>query len=162
VITHSDAEYGPSAQNRLAAATDPSPTGARRALESFYYALNHRDGEAMRGVWADDPLAQLNNPLGGILRGGPAAVGLYARIFAGPVRLEITFGDIIEYLGPHHAVFAGREIGHYATADAVPVPLEVRTSRYFRYENGRWAQYHHHGSIDDPEALTAYQRAIAG
>jgi hypothetical protein len=25
-----------------------------------------------------------------------------------------------------------------------------------------WRQYHHHGSIDDPDALRAYQQAIRG
>jgi hypothetical protein len=29
-------------------------------------------------------------------------------------------------------------------------------------EVGRWRQYHHHGSIDDPAALQAYQLAIRG
>jgi hypothetical protein len=40
--------------------------------------------------------------------------------------------------------------------------LTIRTSRYFRYVDSSWAQFHHHGSIDDPEALHAYQRAVAG
>ncbi|GLI00602.1 hypothetical protein Pa4123_58780 [Phytohabitans aurantiacus] len=59
-------------------------------------------------------------------------------------------------------MFAGRETGSYTTGDGTTVPLEIRTSRYFRYENGRWRQYHHHGSIDDPDALRDYQRAIRG
>ena len=57
-------------------------------------------------------------------------------------------------------VFAGREAGSYPAADGTTVPLDIRTSRYFRYSGGRWLQYHHHGSIDDPDALRAYQQAI--
>jgi hypothetical protein len=98
--------------------------------------------------------------LGGILRGGTQAVELYARIFAGPARLEITFSDIVEYAGTDHVVYAGRETGHYSTDD-LPVPIAIRTTRYLRRENGNWAQYHHHGSIDDPAALSAYQQALS-
>ncbi|MFF4402980.1 hypothetical protein [Streptomyces sp. NPDC001404] len=38
----------------------------------------------------------------------------------------------------------------------------IRTSRYFRYEGGFWRQYHHHGSIDAPDLLRAYQQAVRG
>ena len=160
MIQHTDASYGPDSRNRLADATDTSADGARAALESFYYALNQRDEEALRAAWSDHPLAQLNNPLGGILRSGEAVGDLYARIFAAPVRLEVTFTDIVEYLNDDHAVFAGRERGSYTTADGTSTPLEIRTSRYLRRHNGRWAQFHHHGSIDDAGALADYQRAV--
>jgi len=33
------------------------------------------------------------------------------------------------------------------------VALEIRTTRYFRYQDGRW---------HDPDALRAYQQAVAG
>jgi ketosteroid isomerase-like protein len=162
VIAHTDISFGPTATNRLSEADDPSYTGAEAALESFYYSLNNRDLDALRTGWSADPLAQLNNPVGGILRGGDAIAGLYARIFDGPVSVRVTFGDVVAYVGERHAVFAGRETGTYTTGDGTAVPLEIRTSRYFRYENGSWRQYHHHGSIDDPDALRAYQRAIRG
>ncbi|MCO5974520.1 YybH family protein [Actinoallomurus soli] len=162
VIRHTDPAYGPDARNRLPETADPSPTGAYAALESFYYALNNRDAQALREDWSDHPLAQLNNPLGGVLRGGDAVAGLYEKIFTGPVRVEVTFGDVVEYVGADHAVFAGREVGTYTGPDGVPVPLRIRTTRYFRYEDGRWRQFHHHGSIDDAEALAAYQRAVTG
>jgi hypothetical protein len=47
---------------------------------------------------------------------------------------------VIAYHGKGDAVFAGRETGSY----------------------GHWRQYHHHGSIDDPGALRAYQQAVGG
>jgi hypothetical protein len=160
-LSLSDARYGLAARNRLSDATDPSEAGARAALESFYYALNQRDLEALRGVWTTHPLAQLNNPLGGILRGGDAIAELYSRIFTGRVRLTVEFGDIAEYLGADHAVFAGRETGEYVVGSRV-VPLAIRTTRYFRYDGERWVQFHHHGSIDDAEALAAYQADVLG
>lgn len=162
VILHSEPQYGPTSRNRLAEAAQASADGAHAALESFYYGLNRRDIEALKRDWTGHPLAQLNNPLGGILRGGTAISELYARIFEGAVRVEVTFGDVIEYLGEGHAVFAGRETGTYTRPEGAAVPLSIRTTRYFRYEEGRWQQFHHHGSIDDAEALGGYQRAVLG
>jgi len=52
-------------------------------------------------------------------------------------------------------VFAGREVGTYSGAGGPSTPLEIRTSRFFAYYGGRWVQLHHHGSIDDPDALRA-------
>jgi L-ascorbate metabolism protein UlaG (beta-lactamase superfamily)/ketosteroid isomerase-like protein len=162
MIGHTDLHYGPGARDRLGDAVDPSVKGAHAALESFYYALNHRDADTLREVWADHPAAQLNNPLGGILRGDDAIADLYDKILTGPVRLQVTFDDVVEYLGDTHAVFAGREVGTYTGPEGTAVPLEIRTTRYFRYEQGHWRQYHHHGSIDDPAALAAYQTAVTG
>jgi ketosteroid isomerase-like protein len=160
MIQKTSISFGPDSRNRLQEAGDPSGAGAEAALETFYYALNNRDLDALRADWADSPLAQLNNPVGGILRGADAITGLYSNIFTGPVTVRVTFTDVISYQGREHAVFAGRETGSYTPGGAAPVPLQIRTSRYFRYEDGRWRQYHHHGSIDDPAALRAYQRAI--
>jgi hypothetical protein len=39
--------------------------------------------------------------------------------------------------------------------------LQIRTTRIFAYA-GTWVQVHHHGSIDDPAALAAYQQAVRG
>jgi hypothetical protein len=113
-------------------------------------------------TWSGDPLSQLNNPVGGILRGGDLIAELYGKIFAGSLNVTVTFADAVAYFGERHAVFAGRERGHYVAPDGSRVPLEIRTSRYFRYEGGCWSQYHHHGSIDDPDVLRAYQQAVRG
>lgn len=155
---------GTSARERLDEAAAPGREGAHAALETFYYALNQRDASVLARVWSDDALAQLNNPLGGILRGGPQIVGLYRRVFAGRASLEIEFADVVEYLGDDHAMFAGRESGSYALDGGTPTPVRIRTSRYFRFDSdrGRWLQFHHHGSIDDPRALAAYQKALLG
>ncbi len=164
MITLSDLRFGADARNRIAEAADPGPEGLLAALESFYYALNQRDSAVLASVWSDDDLAQLNNPLGGILRGGEAIVDLYRRIFAGKARLDIEFGDFVEYFGSDHGIVAGRETGTYTVGGSPPVPLSIRTSRYFRYDTecARWLQFHHHGSIDDVGELAAYQRALLG
>lgn len=84
MIQHTDRSYGPTAHNRLADAGNPTADGARAGLESFYYALNQRDSAALRHDWTEDPLAQLNNPLGGILRGGDAIAELYEKLSPAP------------------------------------------------------------------------------
>lgn len=162
MITLNDYGFGPDARNQLSAAEDPSSAGAVAALETFYYALNQRDIDAMAAVWSHDQLAQLNNPVGGILRGGAEAVALYEQIFDSGMRLEVTFGDAVTYQQPTTAVFAGREIGTYSAAGGPSTPLQIRTSRILGYDedDGRWVQLHHHGSIDDPDALSAYQNAV--
>lgn len=159
-----DYEFGPGARNRLDAARDPGPDGAVAALETFYSALNNADLDVLRAVWSPDPLAQLNNPIGGILRSGDAIAGLYGRIFAGGLDVRVTFTDAATYLSTGTAVFAGRELGSYLGPDGARVPLQIRTSRVFSRhpEQGRWLQTHHHGSIDDPVALAAYQAAARG
>ncbi len=164
MISLSDLRFGADARNRIDASSNAEPEGFVAALESFYYALAHRDAEVLALVWSDDDLAQLNNPLGGILRGGQAIVDLYRRIFSGRARLDIEFGDFVQYLGEDHALVAGRESGTYTMEGSAPVQLSIRTSRYFRYDSdrGRWRQFHHHGSIDVPAALAAYQEAILG
>jgi ketosteroid isomerase-like protein len=160
-IEKTDIRFGPDSLNRLAEAADASVRGAL-ALESFYYAWHHLDADALRAVWSDSPLVQLDNPAGGILRGGDAIAGLYQKALVGPANVRVTFGDVVAYYGQSHAVFAGRERGSYTAPDGTTMPLEIRTTRYFRYQDGRWRQYHHHGSIDDPEALRGYQQAIRG
>jgi ketosteroid isomerase-like protein len=161
-IEKTDIRFGPDSVNRLAETAEESTRGAWAALESFYYAWHHRDADALRAVWSDDPLAQLDNPVGGILRGGHAIAELYQKVFAGSADVRVTFGDVVAYRGQGHAVFAGRETGSFTAPDGTTIPLEIRTTRYFRYAGGHWRQYHHHGSIDDPGALRAYQQAIRG
>ena len=163
VIVHLDAEYGPRARNRLAEAASPDLGGARAALETFYYAFNHRDADVFERVWVRDPLVQLNNPLGGMLRGADDITALYQRIFNSPARVEVSFGDAVAYQAAGMVVFAGRETGQFTDPAGRNVPLRIRTTRVFAYDQaaGRWGQVHHHGSIDEPDALRDYQHAVA-
>lgn len=161
-IQHLDLTFGPEARDRLDDARDPGREGALAALETFYYAFNHRSLTALSAIWLDDPLIQLNNPLGGLLRGIAGVQDLYQRVFDGPGRAWVQFHDIVEYPLGDAVVFAGREHGEFTTP-ATTVPLAIRTSRVFAHVPGTgWRQVHHHGSIDDPDALAAYQHAVRG
>lgn len=146
--------------NRLAETNQPTIEGARAALETFYYALNERSIDVFRQIWLDDPLIQLDNPVGGILRGAQPITDLYARIFKGSVRVR-EFYDIVTYASSEIVVFAGREHGTYEY-DGNTFPLDIRTTRIFAYvpARGGWRQVHHHGSIDDAARLAHYQEAI--
>jgi len=150
------------ARDRLDEAARPGVDGAHAALETFYHAFNTCSLDLLRRIWADDPLIQLDNPVGGIVRGTEEIVALYARIFTGPVRVRVELWDIVRYATPALVVFAGRERGAYER-DGVSAPLDIRTTRIFRYVDGQgWRQIHHHGSIDDPDRLARYQRAVRG
>lgn len=155
--------YGRAARDRRREAREPTAEGARAALESFYFAFNNRSLEAFDAVWAPGEFISLYNPLGGVVRGLDEIRVLYKRVFEGPARVWVELHDIVEYVSPTAAMFAGRERGEFAR-DGRAVPLAIRTSRFFLYlgpELG-WRQAHHHGSIDDPEALDRYQRAVLG
>ena len=154
--------YGRGAIDRRVEAREPTLEGARAALECFYFAFNQRSQDALEAVWAQGPLISLNNPLGGIMRGLDDVLALYQRIFGGPAQVWVEFHDAVEYVGQDTVVFAGRERGEF-THDGRTIPLAIRTSRVFQYFGGLgWRQVHHHGSIDDPEALAQYQRAVRG
>lgn len=165
MISHSEQRFGLDSRDRRGEAANPGLEGALAALETFYHALNNRDPEILADVLSEHPLAQLNNPVGGILRGGGSIVDLYAsKIFRGRVVVQVEFGDFVQYTDDRHVLFAGRETGTYAADGGEPRALAIRTSRYFRYDSsrGRWLQFHHHGSIDEPEVLAAYQLAVMG
>ena len=150
-------------QNRLNETLDPTIEGARAALETFYTAFNGRTLSLFRQVWLNDPLIQLNNPVGGIIRGAEPISALYARIFEGQVHVYVELTDIVEYATPQMVIFAGRERGTYER-DGNTFPLDIRTSRIFLYapDHGGWRQIHHHGSIDQPERLAHYQQIVLG
>lgn len=157
--------FGREADNRLAQAAAPGVEGALAALETFYHAFNHRDSALLAAVWADGPLVQLNNPLGGILRGIGPIGELYEQVFHGPARVWVAFSDIVAFDGGGSITFAGRETGEFSVNGDV-IPLAIRTSRVFARvpvtDGACWRQVHHHGSIDDPGLLARYQRAVRG
>jgi hypothetical protein len=156
-----DYDFGPTARNRLADTHDEGPNGAVAALETFYYALNNADLNVLSQVWSDGQFAQLNNPVGGILRSGAAITDLYRGLFSSGLKVQVSFTDAATYLSTGSAVFAGRELGTYVNTAGEQTALHIRTSRLFGWhpEQRQWRQLHHHGSIDDPDALAAYQAA---
>ena len=153
--------YSRSSRNLLDRTAEAGLDGARAAVETFYRSFNTGDLDLLRDVWLDEPLVQLCNPLGGLLRGREAIVALYARVFAGAGSAGVEFEDVVEMVAAETVVFAGREHGEFAYADEV-VPLRIRTSRIVAFVPGAggWRMIHHHGSIDDASALRTYQEAV--
>ena len=163
MIIQSNSTYGRPSENRLAMVREPGIDGARALLETFYYAFNQRDMVVFGKVWAEHELIQLNNPLGGILRGFEPIAALYGKIFDGPAGVWVELSDIVEFETDDMVVFAGREKGEFSRGDK-SLALSIRTSRvvqWFGPELG-WKQIHHHGSIDDPQLLDVYQRMVQG
>ena len=161
MMIHSDLIYGRDSRNRIDASREPDIGGARELIETFYYAFNARDLDTFSLVWADHALIQLNNPLGGIIRGHAEISALYRRIFSGAAHVWVELTDIVEFQSRQMVVFAGRETGAF-THRGETLALQIRTSRVVQWlgpETG-WRQVHHHGSIDDPLLLSAYQSAV--
>jgi ketosteroid isomerase-like protein len=131
------------------------------ALSEFYHAFNNRDLDLTARNWDTSDVAVMDNPLGGISRGWPAIRAVYEKLFTGPNRVQVEFWDysIIETTDCFIAV--GRERGTLRTPDGAALELRIRTSRVFRRSaDGEWRQVHHHGSMDDPDLLRAYQSAV--
>ena len=138
--------------------TVSDPAQPLSALAQFYRAFNGRDLALMEKNWDIDE-AVMDNPLGGIKGGWSEIRPVYERIFRGPGKVEVEFYDYT--LQRHGEVFIaiGRERGHRVSGEGT-LELAIRTTRIFRKTNGRWRHIHHHGSIDDPDLLARYQRAV--
>ena len=130
------------------------------ALAQFYRAFNSRDLELMRQNWHQEECV-LDNPLGGIRRGWAEIEPLYARLFAGTIKVHVVFFDYTLHIGEDLFCAAGRERGTFQSGET-GIDLAIRTSRVYRRANNAWRQIHHHGSIDDPELLQRYQSAVHG
>jgi len=130
-----------------------------QALVQFYAAFNGRDLRTMAANWDNSSAAVLDNPLGGIKRGWEDISAVYLKIFNGQAKVRVEFFDytIHEAVDLFYAV--RRERGDFALGDE-RLALAIRTTRVFRRVNGIWKQVHHHGSIDDPQLLERYQKAV--
>jgi ketosteroid isomerase-like protein len=140
-------------------ATDPTtPPGA---LSEFYRAFNGRDLALMERNWESSPEAAMDNPLGGIKRGWLEIRQVYQRIFEGAARVEVEFHDYTLHSVGDVFWAIGREHGRFER-DGASLDLAIRTTRLYRRDaaGGRWRQVHHHGSIEDPQLLAAYQQAV--
>ncbi len=130
-----------------------------QALAQFYRAFNGRDLALMRQSWLTTAEASMDNPIGGIRRGWAEIEAGYARIFGGAAQVYVEFYDYSLHVAGEMFLAVGRERGHFRR-DGQALELHIRTSRLFvRAEDG-WRQLHHHGSIDDPALLAAYQQAV--
>lgn len=132
-----------------------------RALSEFYDAFNNRDLEKMSENWAQTGETAMDNPLGGIKRGWEEIRAVYERIFNGSAQVYVEFYDYTLHETAELFYAAGRERGEFH-AGATVIKLAIRTTRIYKKTGGQWRQVHHHGSIDDPELLARYQKAVRG
>jgi len=130
-----------------------------RALSEFYQALNSRDMELMARNWAQTDDAVMDNPVGGIKRGWGEIRTVYERIFSSTGQYWFEFYDYSCHEAGVTFYVVGRERGDYRVGNAA-LTMAIRTTRVFRKMDGEWRQVHHHGSIDDPNLLAAYQDAV--
>jgi ketosteroid isomerase-like protein len=132
-----------------------------QTLSEFYHAFNTRDLDLAAQNWETSDVAVMDNPLGGISRGWPAIRAVYEKLFTGPNRVEVEFWDYSIVEATDCFIAIGRERGTLTAPDGTTLELRIRTSRIFRRDSdGHWRQVHHHGSMDDPELLRAYQSAV--
>lgn len=155
--------FGKESQNKISVSGDKTIAGALACLETFYYAFNHQDIATFRLVWPDHALIQLNNPLGGMIYGTDKIVELYNDLFRSQASVWVDFNNILVFRADNMLTFAGQETGEF-TKSGETLMLKIRTTRIFAYSevSGRWCLVHHHGSIDNPELLRAYQNAVNG
>ncbi|HLH07400.1 MAG TPA: nuclear transport factor 2 family protein [Terriglobales bacterium] len=131
-----------------------------QALAQFYRALNRRNIDLMAQNWDSSSQAAMDNPLGGIKRGWREIRPVYERIFNGGSSYHFEFYDYTLHLAENIFYAVGRERGYYEKK-GTRLEMKIRTTRVFRRIDGRWRQVHHHGSIEDPQLLAAYQRAVS-
>ena len=127
------------ARDRFVDMAQPGIDGAHAALETFYHALNTASRDLFRRM---------------------GIAGSHAHLVDRTVRFRVELTRIARYATPTLVIFVGIEHGSY-WHNGTETPLDARTTRAFGFIEGQgWRQVHHHGSIDDPAALTAYQSAM--
>jgi ketosteroid isomerase-like protein len=131
-----------------------------QALAQFYRALNRCNIDLMAQNWDNGAEVAMDNPLGGIKRGWPEIRSVYERVFNGS-SYRFEFYDYTLHVTSDIFYAVGRERGYYESK-GTRLDMKIRTTRIFRRVHDRWRQVHHHGSIDDPQLLTAYQAAVQG
>lgn len=156
-------------RNLLAESAASGLEGARAALETFYYAFNTRSPALYQQIWADDPLVQLNTPVGGLVRGHATIAALSDRMLSAPARIQSVFEDIVAYATPDLVVFAGRERGTYTSDSEHEAPTErpeIHTTCIcvFRFiaAQGGWRQVYHLVALDDADQLARFQAGVRG
>ena len=125
----------------------------------FYRAFNSGDLQAMEKNWEQSAEASMSNPLGGVKRGWKEIKQVYQRIFTGPAKVYVEYYDYSLHKTEEMCTVVGRERGFFKLGTQ-KLELAIRTSRIFRLTDGQWRQLHHHGSIDMPDKLAAYQEAV--
>jgi hypothetical protein len=131
------------------------------ALIEFYRAFNHGDLDLMSRNWTQTKQSSMSNPLGGIKRGWESIREVYERLFNGKASVYVEFYEYSIHYSDTMFIAVGRERGYFQQGNN-KIDLAIRTSRTYQLQHDKWQQIHHHGSIDDPALLKAYQIAVLG
>jgi ketosteroid isomerase-like protein len=134
-------------------------TARLKVLSEFYEALNSRDLGKMARNWAQTDESVMDNPVGGIKRGWKEIRSVYERIFSTSAQYYFEFYDYSLHEAGEIFFVVGRERGEFRVGETI-LNMAIRTTRLFRMIDGRWQQVHHHGSIEDPDLLNKYQKAV--
>lgn len=138
---------------------DNIDTKVFKALHQFYEAFNGREFELMEQNWFNSDEVAMDNPLGGIKRGWDELEVTYQRIFSGQAEVYVEFYDYSVVMLDGGFCAIGRERG-YVNAKGQKLDLAIRTSRVYKEVEGNYRQVHHHGSIEIPKLLEAYQSLV--
>ncbi len=128
-------------------------------VESFYKAFNSKDLELMKKNWSHSESISMANPIGGIRRGWNEILKGYEKIFSSDHRVYVELYDFQFNSSDQMFVINGRERGNLTVGEN-QIDLHIRTTRIYKLEGAQWRQIVHHGSIDDPKLLEAYQKII--
>ena len=132
---------------------------AEKELSLFYKAFNSRSMPLMEQSWLMGDEISMDNPIGGIRRGWDEIKKGYERIFNGKAEVYVEFYDYTIDKTESMLFATGRERGYFKSGQT-EIALAIRTTRIFVLQLGEWKQIHHHGSIDDPQMLEQYQKAM--
>jgi hypothetical protein len=133
----------------------------QRRTRGSVFPFNSRDKLMMSENWAQSDDIAMDNPLGGISRGWNEVQAIYERLFNGPAEVYVEYFDYTIHETAEMFYAVGRERGYFRLGEK-EISLAIRTSRIFKTIEGQWRQVHHHGSIEDPQLLAAYQSAVLG
>jgi hypothetical protein len=137
-------------------AKNNNPATPMYALGEFYYAFNNQDLAVMETIWHQSDDSSMNNPVGGIMRGWKDIRKVYERLFQSGARVFVEFYDYQIMRIGETFIAVGRERG-FAEKNGTKLDLAIHTSRTFIMVGKEWKQFHHHGSIENPELLKKYQ-----
>lgn len=113
----------------------------------------------MEQNWDNTEQAAMDNPLCGIKRGWTEIKPVYERLFRVGGSYHFEFYDYTLHQFGEIFYVVGRERGRVSARNQ-ELEMKIRTTRVFRFDGSRWLQVHHHGSIDDPQLLAAYQGLV--
>ncbi len=143
------------------AETIADTSSALAALVNFYSAFNNQDLELMEANWLQSEQASMSNPLGGLKRGWEEIKRVYENIFLGSALVYVEFYGYTIHESEKSFFVVGHERGSVQINNR-KLELAIRTSRIYTLHDKQWKQIHHHGSMDDAQLLSRYQRAIIG